>query len=116
MPSYGLNDLFSDFGGSMGLWVGISILSVIELFQLFATLTVVAFIRMKESRLAQKLTGKKNSKQDSKRTGVQTVAEAVPPPPLPPGLMETTHIISHANLTGERSNLEVVDTLTDVDT
>ena len=103
----------------MGLWVGISILSVIELFQLFATLTVVAFIRMKESRLAQKLTGKKKSKQDSKQTGVRTVAEAVPPavppPPLPPGLMETTHIISHANLTRERSNLEVVDTLTDVD-
>ena len=54
IPSYGLNDLFSDFGGSMGLWVGISVLSIIECIQFIFTLFIVAWIRLKESRLVQK--------------------------------------------------------------
>ena len=33
-PSYRLSNLFSDIGGTLGLWVGLSLLTVVELLQL----------------------------------------------------------------------------------
>ena len=33
-PSYRLSNLFSDIGGTLGLWVGLSLLTVVELVQL----------------------------------------------------------------------------------
>ena len=33
-PSYRLSNLFSDIGGTLGLWVGLSLLTVVELIQL----------------------------------------------------------------------------------
>ena len=33
-PSYRLSNLFSDIGGTLGLWVGLSLLTVVEFIQL----------------------------------------------------------------------------------
>ena len=33
-PAYPLSNLFSDIGGTLGLWVGLSLLTIIELMQL----------------------------------------------------------------------------------
>jgi acid-sensing ion channel 2 len=40
-PSYLLSNLFSDVGGTLGLWVGLSLLTVVELLQLVARLGLV---------------------------------------------------------------------------
>ena len=37
-PSYLLSNLFSDVGGTLGLWVGLSLLTVVELLQLVVRL------------------------------------------------------------------------------
>nr|KAG5695199.1 hypothetical protein BaRGS_018321 [Batillaria attramentaria] len=39
MPAYGLEDLFADIGGTLGLWMGVSVLTVMELIELIVRLT-----------------------------------------------------------------------------
>ena len=41
-PSYPLSNLFSAIGGTLGLWIGLSLLTVIELVQLLARLGCLA--------------------------------------------------------------------------
>ena len=50
IASYGIFALFSDFGGTMGLWVGISIVSIVELIQFVITLSIIAMDRLRRSR------------------------------------------------------------------
>ena len=40
-PSYRLSNLFSDIGGTLGLWVGLSLLTVMELIQLVLKLLFI---------------------------------------------------------------------------
>ena len=42
-PSYRLSNLFSDIGGTLGLWVGLSLLTVVELLQLVVKLGFIIF-------------------------------------------------------------------------
>ena len=42
-PSYMLSNLFSDIGGTLGLWVGLSLLTVVELIQLVVKLGFMIF-------------------------------------------------------------------------
>lgn len=38
LPAYGLADLFADIGGTLGLWMGISVLTIMELMELIIRL------------------------------------------------------------------------------
>lgn len=38
LPAYGLADLFADIGGTLGLWMGISVLTIMELIELIIRL------------------------------------------------------------------------------
>jgi hypothetical protein len=39
MPAYGMEDLFADIGGTLGLWMGVSVLTVMELLELVVRLS-----------------------------------------------------------------------------
>lgn len=39
MPAYGMEDLFADIGGTLGLWMGVSVLTMLELLELVVRLT-----------------------------------------------------------------------------
>ncbi|KAL3853649.1 hypothetical protein ACJMK2_017179 [Sinanodonta woodiana] len=41
MPAYGLADLFADIGGTLGLWMGISVLTIMELVELIIRLVLL---------------------------------------------------------------------------
>ncbi|XP_052832380.1 FMRFamide-activated amiloride-sensitive sodium channel isoform X1 [Octopus bimaculoides] len=43
MPAYELADLFADIGGTLGLWMGISVLTIMELIELFTRLLMLIF-------------------------------------------------------------------------
>ena len=43
MPAYELADLFADIGGTLGLWMGISVLTIMELVELLIRLIVLLF-------------------------------------------------------------------------
>ncbi|CAG5119243.1 unnamed protein product [Candidula unifasciata] len=43
LPAYGLADLFADIGGTLGLWMGISVLTIMELVELIIRLIGLAF-------------------------------------------------------------------------
>ncbi|XP_067683451.1 FMRFamide-activated amiloride-sensitive sodium channel-like [Haliotis asinina] len=43
LPAYGLADLFADIGGTLGLWMGISVLTIMELMELIARLILLLF-------------------------------------------------------------------------
>ncbi|KAK6175316.1 hypothetical protein SNE40_013804 [Patella caerulea] len=43
MPAYGLADLFADIGGTLGLWMGISVLTIMELIELIIRLFLLLF-------------------------------------------------------------------------
>nr|Q25011.1 RecName: Full=FMRFamide-activated amiloride-sensitive sodium channel; AltName: Full=FANACH [Cornu aspersum]CAA63084.1 FMRFamide-activated amiloride-sensitive sodium channel [Cornu aspersum]prf//2202327A FMRFamide-gated Na channel [Cornu aspersum] len=43
LPAYGLADLFADIGGTLGLWMGISVLTIMELIELVIRLTGLVF-------------------------------------------------------------------------
>ena len=51
ISSYGLVDLWSDIGGILGLWAGISIITVIEFFSFAASLCAALFRRDKMKQL-----------------------------------------------------------------
>ncbi|GFS20679.1 FMRFamide-gated Na+ channel [Elysia marginata] len=48
LPAYGLADLFADIGGTMGLWMGISVLTIMELCELVIRLLGLLFNSEKE--------------------------------------------------------------------
>ncbi|KAK3103995.1 hypothetical protein FSP39_023507 [Pinctada imbricata] len=43
MPAYELADLFADIGGTLGLWMGISVLTIMELVELLIRLVMLLF-------------------------------------------------------------------------
>lgn len=43
MPAYDLADLFADIGGTLGLWMGISVLTIMELVELLVSLILLMF-------------------------------------------------------------------------
>nr|7YVB_A Chain A, FMRFamide-gated Na+ channel [Aplysia californica]7YVB_B Chain B, FMRFamide-gated Na+ channel [Aplysia californica]7YVB_C Chain C, FMRFamide-gated Na+ channel [Aplysia californica]7YVC_A Chain A, FMRFamide-gated Na+ channel [Aplysia californica]7YVC_B Chain B, FMRFamide-gated Na+ channel [Aplysia californica]7YVC_C Chain C, FMRFamide-gated Na+ channel [Aplysia californica] len=43
LPAYGLADLFADIGGTLGLWMGISVLTIMELMELIIRLFALIF-------------------------------------------------------------------------
>ena len=43
LPAYGLADLFADIGGTLGLWMGISVLTIMELMELIIRLLFLLF-------------------------------------------------------------------------
>ncbi|KAK6180811.1 hypothetical protein SNE40_008796 [Patella caerulea] len=43
MPAYDMADLFADIGGTMGLWMGISVLTIMELVELIIRLIMLLF-------------------------------------------------------------------------
>lgn len=43
LPAYGLADLFADIGGTLGLWMGISVLTIMELVELIIRLFFLLF-------------------------------------------------------------------------
>ncbi|KAL8610208.1 hypothetical protein ACOMHN_038903 [Nucella lapillus] len=43
LPAYGLADLFADIGGTLGLWMGISVLTIMELVELVIRLVCLLF-------------------------------------------------------------------------
>jgi hypothetical protein len=43
LPAYGLADLFADIGGTLGLWMGISVLTIMELMELIIRLFFLLF-------------------------------------------------------------------------
>ena len=43
LPAYGLADLFADIGGTLGLWMGISVLTIMELIELIIRLVFLLF-------------------------------------------------------------------------
>lgn len=43
MPAYELKDLFADIGGTLGLWMGISVLTIMELVELIVRLILLLF-------------------------------------------------------------------------
>lgn len=43
MPAYDLADLFADIGGTLGLWMGISVLTIMELVELIVSLVMLLF-------------------------------------------------------------------------
>ncbi|XP_059143117.1 FMRFamide-activated amiloride-sensitive sodium channel-like [Physella acuta] len=43
LPAYGLADLFADIGGTLGLWMGISVLTIMELVELVIRLSGLMF-------------------------------------------------------------------------
>lgn len=43
MPAYELADLFADIGGTLGLWMGISVLTIMELMELVTRLILLLF-------------------------------------------------------------------------
>ncbi|KAL8612050.1 hypothetical protein ACOMHN_052072 [Nucella lapillus] len=43
LPAYGLADLFADIGGTLGLWMGISVLTIMELMELIIRLVFLLF-------------------------------------------------------------------------
>ena len=59
--AYGLQEFLSDLGGSLGLWMGFSILTVVELFELiprwllrFNTLSALTYAQKSEVHHTQK--------------------------------------------------------------
>ncbi|KAK0064091.1 FMRFamide-activated amiloride-sensitive sodium channel [Biomphalaria pfeifferi] len=53
LPAYGLADLFADIGGTLGLWMGISVLTIMELVELIIRLIGLMFnVERKEPRAA----------------------------------------------------------------
>lgn len=48
LPAYGLADLFADIGGTLGLWMGISVLTIMELMELIIRLIGLVFNSEKE--------------------------------------------------------------------
>lgn len=48
LPAYGLADLFADIGGTLGLWMGISVLTIMELIELIIRLINLLFNAEKE--------------------------------------------------------------------
>ena len=50
-------DLISNIGGTMGLFVGMSLLSICELFQLVCELTAIIFCKGKEIKVKQIVQG-----------------------------------------------------------
>ncbi|KAH9494544.1 hypothetical protein Btru_042391 [Bulinus truncatus] len=52
LPAYGLADLFADIGGTLGLWMGISVLTIMELVELVTRLVGLMFnVERKEPRM-----------------------------------------------------------------
>lgn len=43
MPAYRLVDLFADIGGTFLLWMGVSVLTIVELFELIMALLLIPF-------------------------------------------------------------------------
>ncbi|KAL8590301.1 hypothetical protein ACOMHN_006417 [Nucella lapillus] len=43
MPAYGMEDLFADIGGTLGLWMGVSVLTIMELLELVFRLSHLFF-------------------------------------------------------------------------
>lgn len=43
MPAYEIADLFADIGGTLGLWMGISVLTIMELIELIVSLIMLLF-------------------------------------------------------------------------
>ncbi|XP_076464690.1 FMRFamide-activated amiloride-sensitive sodium channel-like [Babylonia areolata] len=43
MPAYGMEDLFADIGGTLGLWMGVSVLTIMELLELVIRLSYLFF-------------------------------------------------------------------------
>ena len=39
MPAYGMEDLFADIGGTLGLWMGVSVLTIMELLELIVRIS-----------------------------------------------------------------------------
>nr|AAK20896.1 FMRFamide-gated and pH-modulated sodium channel [Lymnaea stagnalis] len=50
LPAYGLADLFADIGGTLGLWMGISVLTIMELMELIIRLVGLVFSERDEPR------------------------------------------------------------------
>jgi uncharacterized membrane protein len=42
-PAYLIEDLFADIGGTLGLWMGISVLTIMELIELLIQLVLLLF-------------------------------------------------------------------------
>ena len=56
MPAYELADLFADIGGTLGLWMGISVLTVMELIELVCRLSMLVFSSEKKTPDADTVT------------------------------------------------------------
>ncbi|CAL1527011.1 unnamed protein product [Lymnaea stagnalis] len=54
LPAYGLADLFADIGGTLGLWMGISVLTIMELVELIIRLIGLMFNVEKEGPQRQR--------------------------------------------------------------
>jgi hypothetical protein len=49
-PAYLIEDLFADIGGTLGLWMGISVLTIMELIELLIQLVLLLFNSEKKLR------------------------------------------------------------------
>ncbi|KAK5969703.1 hypothetical protein GCK32_011290 [Trichostrongylus colubriformis] len=60
--AYGLVNLIADFGGHLGLWLGFSVITVMEVIVLILDVISICFRRRKEAAMA------KNERQKSGKT------------------------------------------------
>ncbi|XP_072050916.1 epithelial sodium channel subunit beta-like isoform X2 [Amphiura filiformis] len=60
--TYGEYDLLSDIGGNVGLWIGISVLTVVELFELLYDVIILCFVKAKSA--GEKSTSEKKDTSD----------------------------------------------------
>lgn len=65
MPAYRLVDLFADIGGTLILWMGVSVLTIMELFELIMTLLLIPF-GSETYIIGEKMDDKVTAEQDEK--------------------------------------------------
>ncbi|ESP02955.1 hypothetical protein LOTGIDRAFT_111045 [Lottia gigantea] len=75
MPAYDLADLFADIGGTMGLWMGISVLTIMELVELVIRLILLMF-RSETRQMPEKQTIPNGMVQPERRQFLQTGFES----------------------------------------
>ncbi|CAI5454337.1 unnamed protein product [Caenorhabditis angaria] len=75
--AYGLVNLIADFGGHLGLWLGFSVITVMEVLVLGADVLSICFKRRHEQKLLRESTrrSEKAAKEEKKQSTVATCAD-----------------------------------------